>query len=173
MINPSRVQWKRPRRSIACHLTVPSVFPLALTLVVTLFLLVHFPSSVTSASSLLRCSSVSPYRFNPRLSPSPSSSLTFCTSYASSTCCNASHTVGIVKAVYPFFSFTAEDRAEGYGVSEECKNLAASIHCAPCHPLVGTQQKRGICTVQQHSDIHSLPYQDTEAATHLIGGAPH
>ena len=99
-----------------------------------------------------RCASVPPHRFNPRSSPSPSTSLTFCTSYSSSTCCNASHTAAIVRDVYPFFSFTADDRAEGYGVSEECKNLASSIYCHPCHPLVGTQQKHGVCRVSAHSD---------------------
>ena len=118
------------------HIPLPSLllFLLSLTLLLS-----------STSSSQPRCVSAPPHRFNPRSSPSASSSLTFCTAYASSTCCNASHTAAIVRDVYPFFSFTADDRSEGYGVSEECKNLAASIFCHPCHPLVGTQQKRGVC----------------------------
>ena len=50
-----------------------------------------------------------------------------------------------MKTAYPFFAFSWDERAEGYGVSEECKNLASSIYCAPCHPLVGTGVKRGVC----------------------------
>ena len=117
----------------------------ALSLVLTLLILLSSLSLITSAALPPKClSSLPPHRFEPKPAR-PSTSLTFCKEYSSSTCCNATHTQSITRQLYPYFSTTFDERDEGYGVSEECRQLAASLHCSACHPLVGTGQLVGVC----------------------------
>ena len=114
-----------------------------------------------------RCLSLPPHRFDPQSSPSRSSSLTLCKEYAASTCCNASHTAAVTKQLYPFYSFTLDDRVDGYGVSDDCRHLAVSVFCSPCHPLVGVGQLRGVCQEscdQWFTACSSSPFESVSGA---------
>ena len=110
-----------------------------------LVLLLIVCSNTSSAAAPLKCrTSVPPHRFDTQ-PPRPSTTLTFCKEYSASTCCNATHTQAISRQLYPYFSTTFDERDEGYGVSDECRQLAASLHCSACHPMVGTGQLVGVC----------------------------
>ena len=115
------------------------------SLALILFVVLTSLCITTSAVSTSKClTSLPPHRFDPK-PPRPSTTLTFCKEYSGSTCCNASHTQYITRQLYPYFSTTFDERDEGYGVSDECRQLAASLHCSTCHPLVGTGQLVGVC----------------------------
>ena len=135
---------QRRLHSPASRVTMRSSHPLLLVILGSLLFLWTF-SPTTSAASQPKClSSLPPHRFEPK-PPRSTSSLTFCKEYASSTCCDGSHTQAITRQLYPYFATTFDERDEGYGVSDECRQLAASLHCAACHPMVGTGQLVGVC----------------------------
>ena len=113
--------------------------------VLQLILLCTLPLIATAAAPPAQClASLPPHRFDTK-PPRPSTSLTFCKEYSGSTCCNATHTQAITRQLYPYFSTSFDERDEGYGVSDECRQLAASLHCAACHPQVGTGRLVGVC----------------------------
>lgn len=53
------------------------------------------------------------------------------------TCCNRAQTDVLARASLVL---------EASGVSEQCRAVAASIACAPCHPLYGTGALSGVCS---------------------------
>lgn len=77
-----------------------------------------------------------------RAPPAAASDLAFCKEYRSSTCCDKSSTLAVMRQLTPLFAADSEVAAS---FSDRCRQISSTIACAPCHPDVGTRRRTGVC----------------------------
>lgn len=112
---------------------------LLLSLMISFLLLLLAAESTGSRyteSDVGECRSAFGVKFQERQRPKPAFSLSLCSRYRHSTCCEQGHTDNLLRRLRLY---------DVAGYSPKCRDLTEKLTCMPCHPGVGVGEVKGVC----------------------------